>query len=159
VPVPDPQTGKITFDWQGQTPPWQWRVPASYVFHDSIELVGADFPQMIRRPGKIPLTLYFRVNARPPGGFKIFAHFDAPNEPRLLGDHPAVGGAFPTTYWLPGEYIRDHYDVDVPLMTTPAAVYTVLIGFWPGGEGKRLRITAGNNDGADRTRLGTIEIH
>jgi hypothetical protein len=98
------------------------------------------------------------VHARPPAGYMIFGHFDAPGEPRLLGDHPAVGGAFPTTYWLPGEYIRDHHEVDVPLMTTPAGNYTVLVGFWPGGEGKRLKITAGNNDGADRARLGVIEI-
>jgi hypothetical protein len=146
------------YEWHGATPPWQWRIPLSTVFQDAIELVGADFPTTMRRPGKIPLTLYFRVNARPPGGFKIFAHFDAPNEPRLIGDHAPLDGAFPTAYWLPGEYIRDRYEVDVPLMTTPAGTYTVLIGFWPGGEGKRLHITAGNNDGADRTRLGTIEI-
>ncbi len=43
-------------------------------------------------------------------------------------------------------------------MTTPAGTYTVYMGFWPGGEGKRLKVTAGPNDGADRVRLGTIEI-
>ena len=59
---------------------------------------------------------------------------------------------------LPDEYIRDHYATDVPLMTTPAGMYTVYMGFWPGGEGKRLKITQGPNDGADRVRLGTIEI-
>jgi hypothetical protein len=42
-------------------------------------------------------------------------------------------------------------------MTTPAGTYTLLVGFWPGGE-KRLHITAGNNDGVDRTRVGVIEI-
>jgi hypothetical protein len=160
VPTTDPGTGQVSYDWQGQSPPWSWRIPVNYVFQDAIELVGADFPPSIRRPGKIPLTLYFRVQARPPAGFMIFAHFDPlePGAPRLLGDHPAVGGTFPTTHWLPGEYIRDTFEVDVPLMTTPAGTYTVLVGFWPGGEGKRLKITAGRNDGADRARLGTIEI-
>ncbi len=43
-------------------------------------------------------------------------------------------------------------------MTTPAGTYTLYVGFWPGGEGKRLKITGGGNDGADRARLGTIEI-
>jgi hypothetical protein len=161
VVASDPATGQSHYDWQGQAPPnWSWRIPVSYVFQDSIELVGADFPPTVRRPGKIPLTLYFRVQARPPAGFQIFGHFD-PYEsgaPRLLGDHPAVGGTFPTTHWLPGEYIRDFFEVDVPLMTTPAGTYSVLVGFWPGGEGKRLKITAGRNDGADRARLGTIEI-
>jgi len=76
----------------------------------------------------------------------------------VIGDHDQVNHTFGTAYWLPGEYIRDHYDVDVPLMTTPAGSYTVLMGFWPGGEGKRLKVTRGSNDGSDRVRLGTIEI-
>jgi hypothetical protein len=43
-------------------------------------------------------------------------------------------------------------------MTTPAGTYTLFVGFWPGGEGKRLKITAGPSDGGDRARLGNIEI-
>jgi len=145
--------------WQAsEHPPWSWRVSTSAVFADAIELVGADFPTSVRRPGKIPLDLYFRVSARPPSGYKIFVHFDGPAAPRVIGDHDPLNKTFGTAYWLPGEYIRDHYDVDVPLMTTPAGSYTVLMGFWPGGEGKRLKVTGGNNDGSDRVRLGTIEI-
>lgn len=145
-------------EWPEQSAPWKWRIPMHTMFEDAIELVGADFPPTIRRPGTIPLTLYFRVHKKPKPGFRIFAHFDSPSEPRLLGDHALLNGAFPTEDWLPGEYIRDTYDVEVPLMTTPAGRYTVLIGFWPGGEGKRLKITSGHNDGADRTQLGFIEI-
>lgn len=158
-PVIEPgATEPSRYEWFNPQPPWQPRIITSSVFADSIELVGADFPQVVRRPGSIPLTLYFRVQKKPPAGFKIFGHFDIPGEPRLIGDHPPLNGAFPTEHWLPGEYIRDTYDVEVPLMTTPAGTYTVFIGFWPGGEGKRLKITAGQNDGADRARLGTLEI-
>jgi hypothetical protein len=139
-------------------PPWTWRVPISATFENAIELVGADFPAELRRPGKIPLDLIFRVKAKPPGGYKIFVHFDGPAAPRVIGDHDPVNHAFGTTYWLPGEYVRDHYETDVPLMTTPAGTYTVYMGFWPGGDGKRLKITDGPNDGQDRVRLGTLEI-
>jgi dolichyl-phosphate-mannose-protein mannosyltransferase len=139
-------------------PPWTWRVPASATFGDAIELVGADFPESLRRPGKIPLDLYFHVKARPPAGYKIFVHFDGPAAPRLIGDHDPVNHAFGTGFWLPGEYVRDHWDTDAPLMTTPAGSYAVYIGFWPGGEGKRLKVTEGADDGADRVRLGTLEI-
>ena len=114
---------------------------------------------MIRRPAKIPLTLHFRVNQRPPGGYKVFVHFDSTGNPRVLGDHAPLDGVFPTSYWLPGEYIKDFVEVDVPLMTTPAGVYTLYIGFWPGGEQKRLRVTGGTlGDGFDRVRVGTIDI-
>jgi hypothetical protein len=150
--------GTTKTDWPEQPAPWKWRVPVKTMFEDAIELVGADFPATMRRPGTIPLTLYFRVHKKPKPGFRVFVHFDAPGEPRLLGDHALLNGTFPTDYWLPGEYIRDTYDVEVPLMTTPAGRYTVLMGFWPGGEGKRLKITAGQNDGSDRTQVGFIEI-
>ena len=145
-------------EWPDQPAPWKWRLAVKTMFEDAIELVGADFPASIRRPGTIPLSLYFRVHKKPKPGFRIFVHFDAPGEPRLLGDHALLNGTFPTDYWLPGEYIRDTYDVEVPLMTTPAGKYTLLIGFWPGGEGKRLKVTAGHNDGGDRTQVGFIEI-
>jgi hypothetical protein len=153
-------TGGMRHDWSGQSPPWPApRVPASAEFGNSIELLGADYPAVVRRPTKFPLTLHFRVNQRPPGGYKVFVHFDSTGNPRVLADHAPLDGAFPTSYWLPGEYIKDLVEVDVPLMTTPAGVYTLYIGFWPGGEQKRLRITGGTlGDGFDRVRVGTIDI-
>jgi hypothetical protein len=139
-------------------PPWQWRIPLAATFGDAIELVGAQYPQVVRRPGKVPLELFFRVKARPQAGFKIFVHFDGPATPRVIGDHDPVGKAFPTANWLPGEYIRDLYEVEVPLMTTPAGTYQIYMGFWPGGDGRRLKITQGPNDGSDRLRVGTVDI-
>ncbi|MES1206405.1 MAG: glycosyltransferase family 39 protein [Pseudomonadota bacterium] len=156
APTPPAQNGG---QWNAaEQPPWKWRVPLAATFADSIEIVGAQHPETVRRPGKIPLELFFRVKVRPPAGFKIFVHFDGPATPRVIGDHDPVGKAFPTAHWLPGEYVRDLYEVDVPLMTTPAGTYQIFMGFWPGGDGRRLKITAGPNDGADRLRVGTIEI-
>ena len=141
-----------------EKPPWTWRVPLSATFGDAIEVVGANFPQSIRRPGKVSVELIFRAKAKVPPGYKIFIHVDGPASPRLNGDHDPVGKAFPTANWLPGEYIRDVYDIDAPLMTTPAGTYKIYFGFWPGGEGKRLHITQGTNDGADRLYVGDVEI-
>jgi len=139
-------------------PPWTWRMPAAATFGDVVELVGASFPESIRRPANLRLELFFRVKGRVPGNYKIFVHLDGPATPRVIGDHDPVGKAFPTTSWLPGEYIRDVYDIELPLMTTPAGTYHLYFGFWPGGEGKRLHITNGPNDGSDRMHLGTIEV-
>ena len=141
-----------------EKPPWTWRVPLSATFGDAIEVVGANFPETIRRPGKLSVELIFRAKAKVPPGYKIFIHVDGPASPRLNGDHDPVGKAFPTANWLPGEYIRDVYDIDAPLMTTPAGTYKIFFGFWPGGEGRRLHITQGPNDGADRLYVGTVEI-
>lgn len=143
---------------EGEAPPWSWRVPLSATFADAIELVGANYPESIRRPGKITLELFFKVRARPPAGYKIFVHVDGPATPRLIGDHDPVAKTFPTAHWLPGEYIRDVVDIDAPLMTTPAGSYQIFVGFWPGGDGRRLKVTQGPNDGADRVRVGPLEI-
>jgi hypothetical protein len=155
--APTPPTAEGQWN-ESEKPPWAWRVAVSATFNDEIQLVGADFPESVRRPGKIPLDLFFRVKKQPPSGYKIFVHFDGPAAPRVIGDHDPLNKAFPTAYWLPGEYVRDHYETEVPLMTTPAGTYTVFIGFWPGGEGKRLKVTQGPNDGSDRVRLGTLEV-
>lgn len=154
----DPAGGSSSWSWPDAPPPWRPAQPVHAVFGDSIELLGADFPTEISRPASLPVTLYFRVRRAPPPGHKIFLHFDIPGHPRFNGDHDPLGGTFPTSYWLPGEYIRDRHQVDVPYMTTPAGVYTVFVGFWPGGDGKRLPITEGANDGADRARLGSLHV-
>jgi hypothetical protein len=162
VQVADPAApnGAKRWQWPDERPPWTApRVPAFAEFGESIELIGADYPTTLRRPGKIVLTLHFRVIQRPPPGQKVFVHFDAPGEPRLLGDHAPLDGTFPTSHWLPGEYIKDTVEVDVPLMTTPAGRYTLYLGFWPGGDQKRMHITAGSTaDGSDRARVGTLDI-
>jgi hypothetical protein len=157
---PETPNGPRRWEWPQERPPWPApRVPAFAEFGDVIELVGADYPTTLRRPGKINLTLHFRVNQRPPPGQKVFVHFDSPGEPRLLGDHAPLDGAFPTSHWLPGEYINDTVEVDVPLMTTPAGRYTLYLGFWPGGDQKRMKITGGSiADGSDRARVGTLDI-
>jgi hypothetical protein len=128
------------------------------VFENTIELVGADFPREIARPDKLAITLYFRVIRPPPAGYKIFLHVDTPGHPRLIGDHDPLAGVFPTSYWLPGEYIRDKYEIDLPYMTTQTGSYTAFMGFWPGGERARLKITDGTSDGQDRANLGTLFI-
>lgn len=126
-------------------------------FEDKVELLGVDFPAQASRArdGKVPITLHFRVKASIPGAYKIFLHLDNPGG-RVLGDHTPLDGKLPTNYWSPGRYVTDRYEVDIPLMTTSAGVYTVYMGFFLGE--RRLKVLSGPNDGADRVNLGTIHI-
>jgi 4-amino-4-deoxy-L-arabinose transferase-like glycosyltransferase len=140
-------------------PPWPPpRVPVRAVFAGAVELLGADFPETVHRPGKLPLTLHFRVIARPPPGQGIFVHLELPGQQLVNGDHQPVGGTFPTAHWLPGEYINDQHDVDLPLGVTASGTYRVLVGIWPGGNRPRLPITSGASDGSDRAPLGTVIV-
>jgi 4-amino-4-deoxy-L-arabinose transferase-like glycosyltransferase len=145
---------------QAAHPPWEPpRLPASATYGNAVELLGADFPERVRRPGSFPLVLHFRTLRRPPAGYKIFVHVQQPGA-LVHGDHSPLEGLFPTERWRPGDLLRDQYRVQVPLMTTSAGLYTIFVGFWPGGNSiHRLPVTAGAHDGQDRVALGTIRIN
>ena len=147
----EPLKGAAAFgDWRADNPGVSRLIRPEDLPKPGATPSSAKFPQIVHRPSS--------VLPQVPAGFKIFVHVDGPASPRLIGDHDPVNKTFPTANWLPGEYIRDVYDIDVPLMTTPAGTYHLFFGFWPGGEAKRLKLTQGPNDGADRLSLGTIEI-
>jgi 4-amino-4-deoxy-L-arabinose transferase-like glycosyltransferase len=143
----------------GERPPWPApRVARTTVFADAVELLGADFPTTVRRPGRFHLTLIFRVLRRPPPAHDIFVHLSRPGQPLVNGDHRPLGGTFPTAYWLPGQYLRDEHAVELPLAVTPPGTYELHVGLWPGGNRPGVAITAGETDGHHRAPLGTVEI-
>jgi 4-amino-4-deoxy-L-arabinose transferase-like glycosyltransferase len=141
-------------------PPWNpTRLQTSATYGDVVELYGADFPASVRRPGSFPLVLYFRTLRRPPAGYKIFVHVERPGA-LVHGDHPPLEGVFPIERWRPGDLLRDQHRVPVSLVTTPAGLYTIFVGFWPGGDTvRRLPVTGGEHDGNDRVALGNIRIN
>jgi hypothetical protein len=124
-------------------------------FENKVKLLGYDVDNVVTRGGKFRITLYFQVLDRMPSGYKLFIHFDQPAN-RFHGDHDPLDGKFPTQYWLPGDYIVDPHDVEIPLITTPSGSYEMFMGFWL-GEG-RLKVTDGPNDGVNRVRLGTLRV-
>ena len=140
-------------------PPWpRPRLPLDSTFAGAIQLVGADLPAAVRRPGHLPLTLFFRITARPPAGYKIFVHLERPGV-FLNGDHPPLDGVFSTGLWRPGDLVRDHHEIDVPLVVASSGSYSVHVGFWPGGDNaRRLPITAGPSDGRNRVHVATVVV-
>jgi 4-amino-4-deoxy-L-arabinose transferase-like glycosyltransferase len=144
---------------EGDKPPWPVpRVITSSVFVDAVQLIGADFPTTIHRPGGFTLTLYFRVLRKPPPAHNIFVHMATPGEALVNGDHMPVGGTFPTAHWVPGEYIRDVHTVDFPLAVTSSGTYTLFVGMWPGGNRPGIKITSGESDGNNRVPLGSVIV-
>jgi 4-amino-4-deoxy-L-arabinose transferase-like glycosyltransferase len=142
-----------------ERPPWPApRLTTSTTFADAIELVGADFPESIHRPGTFKLVLIFRVLKKPPAGHNIFVHLSKPGEALVNGDHPPLGGAFPMAHWVPGELVRDESSIELPLALTSAGTYQLNVGVWPGGNRPGIKITAGNTDGHDSAPLGAVVI-
>jgi hypothetical protein len=123
-------------------------------FENKVRLVGYDIPREVSKGGKFRMTLYYHVLDSVPANYKVFVHFDTAGK-RFHGDHEPLGGKYPTQYWLKGDYIIDHHDVELPLLTTPSGTYSIYMGFWLGSQ--RLKTVEGG-DTHNRINLGTIRI-
>ena len=124
-------------------------------FENKVKLIGYDVADTVSRGGKFTITLYFQVLAKLPAGYKLFIHFDQPAN-RFHGDHEPLDGKYPTQYWLPGDYIVDPHEVEIPFITTPAGPYQIFAGFWLGES--RLKVVEGPNDGVNRVPLGDLRV-
>ena len=124
-------------------------------FEGKVKLIGYDVPDSVTRGGKFKITLYFEVLDRLPAGYKLFVHFDQPAS-RFHGDHEPLGGKYPTQYWLPGDFVVDPHEVEIPILTTPGGDYQIYVGFWQGDN--RLKVTEGPNDGVNRVPVGVLVV-
>lgn len=131
--------------------------PVSATFEDRIELLGYDAPAEVSRGDEILIRLYFRVLQPPGGSYKVFLHFDGMGA-RFNGDHLPMEGRFPTSYWATGHYIIDEHRVPTSRLNQAAGYYQIFTGLWPGGEGARLKVTAGPHETDHRVRLGIIKV-
>jgi len=133
------------------------QVPLRATFDGKIELLGYDAPAEVSRGSELTIRLYYRALAPVPGNYRVFLHFDGMGT-RWNGDHVPVGSKFPTNFWSPGTYITDEHRVSVSRLNQPAGYYQIFTGFWPGGDGARLKVTAGNHETDHRVRIGVIRV-
>lgn len=131
--------------------------PVSATFDDRIELIGYDAPAEVSRGDEIVVRLYYKVLTPLPGSYKVFLHFDGMGA-RFNGDHLPMDGRFPTSYWAKGHYITDEHRVPTSRLNQAAGYYQIFTGLWPGGDGARLKVTAGPHEPDHRVRLGIIKV-
>lgn len=140
------------------TPQPQVKVEAN--FAGQATLVGLDLPNLQSAGGTHPigtqsgaitnhtippgdtlnLQLYWRAEAEFAQDYTAFVHLLGPDG-QVYGqvDQTPGGGAFPTTGWLPGEYITDAYAISVP-NTAPPGDYHLEIGLYDPHTGQRLPV-------------------
>jgi 4-amino-4-deoxy-L-arabinose transferase-like glycosyltransferase len=114
-------------------------VPISAVINNEIELVGYRLHnQTVKAKKTFGLTLYWRSLNIPTNNYTVFVHAVGPDQNiRGQWDSTPVGGAYPTSGWLPGEIVEDHYDV---LMgrDVPPWKYDIFVGMYDSLTGARL---------------------
>jgi 4-amino-4-deoxy-L-arabinose transferase-like glycosyltransferase len=108
-------------------------------------LVGLDAEMEALSPGQtLTARLYWQALAEFSQNYTAFVQLIGPDG-RLYGqvDQTPGAGAFPTTGWLPGEYITDEYAISLAA-DAPTGAYQVAIGLYNPETGQRLPVSGGD---------------
>lgn len=124
------------------TPP-QPQLELDVSFNNQARLAGLDLPQQVVRPGEsLPLTLYWQGLAEFDKSWTVFVHLVDPAG-RIISQQDRLpgGGQFPTTGWLPGEYLTDTYHLPIPgEVAAGRNLYRLEIGLYDANDFSRLPI-------------------
>jgi hypothetical protein len=129
--------------WSRVFDPPQPQIEVGADFAGQATLVGLDAgAAQVSAGDTLAARLYWRVEAEFDQNYTAFIHLIGPDGV-LYGqvDQIPGAGAFPTTGWLPGEYISDEYAVPVARDAPPGA-YRIEIGMYDPDTGQRLPVTS-----------------
>jgi hypothetical protein len=120
-------------------------VPISAVINGQIELVGYKLlDETVGPRGTFGLTLYWRSLGFPEANYTVFVHAVGPDQSiRGQWDSIPAQGAAPTSGWIPGEIVEDHYEVPMA-KKAPAWKYDILVGMYDPLTGQRLPMYSPN---------------
>ncbi len=148
-------TPEVWPDTDGITP-----VPATFdADSGSIGLAGYRLIPSCARPGDtLTLTLYWQPQATPGEDYTVFVQLVNPQDQVVAqGDGPPRGGAYPTSWWAPGETIADTHLI--PLSPDlPPGDYRLITGLYRLADGTRLPAQAEAALGADALLLAELEV-
>lgn len=125
-----------------------------------LELAGWSIETFDQRPAHgliagetYDLVLYFRVLAALEQSWNVFVHLDGFQQ-RFNADHAPLDGRYPTTLWLPGDWVIDTFRLHVDASLMPAT-YAVYAGMYRGDV--RMVVSRGAARD-DRIFLGALRI-
>ncbi len=104
-------------------------------------LVGYDLSTTTASPGEqITVTLYWQALASADAEYTVFVHLlDAAGRFRGQRDAPPGDGAYPTTGWIPDEYVTDLHTLTIP-PDASSGVYTLQVGMYLPSTNARLPV-------------------
>lgn len=136
-----------------QTPPFPLRVD----FDSWARLAGYTLPTQTFHAGEsVPLTLYWIGREHTAHAYQMFVHLvNARGEMVAQRDAPPLQGAYPTSAWNEGEWIRDAFALELPPDLEPGK-YEILVGWYDLQTGAR--VLTREDVPQDHVRLATIEV-
>ncbi len=113
--------------------------PISAVIINQMELVGYKLEDATVKPREtFGLTLYWRSLDFADANYTVFVHVVGPDQSiRGQWDSMPVQGAAPTSGWIPGEIIADHFEVPMN-RDAPPWKYDIFVGMYDPVTGQRL---------------------
>jgi hypothetical protein len=117
--------------------------PVSAFLNGQIELLGYRLQdQTVAPKDTFGLTLYWRSQRPAKANYTVFVHAVGPDQiMRGQWDSMPKQGAAPTSGWLPGEIIEDHYEV-LMAKDAPPWKYDIFVGMYDSATGERLPATS-----------------
>jgi hypothetical protein len=120
--------------WQGDRvlsePPIDHRMEAKLA--DAIELVGYNLDPTA---DAIKLTLIWKSLKSIDEDYTVFTHVQDQSGQQIAGkDNQPVNGAYPTSHWMPGEYVIDEYAIPI----RPPDDFAIDVGMYDPETGARL---------------------
>jgi len=135
------------------------RYPVEANLGDKVALLGYNLVLEEGRAGSvIQLTLYWEATNEIDEDYTVFVHL-IDEEGTIWGqkDGWSEGGFYPTSFWDPGEMVKDQYDLVIDPQA-PSGLYRFEVGLYLLATGERLPIVEGGEAVGDRIILGEVEV-
>jgi hypothetical protein len=118
-------------------------------FGEVARLVGYDLAPAAQAeiaPGSaLSLTLHWQAIGSTDRAYTVFVHLvDEAGATHGYGDSEPGAGQFPTTGWLPGEYLADRHEVTI-VAGAPPGRYRLAVGLYDPATGQRLTTRTGTD--------------
>jgi hypothetical protein len=135
--------------------------PDDSVREKPIELVGYDLSAERISPGDtFTITLVWRAEVSLDTDYTVFVHLlDTRDELVTQSDHPPRQGAYPTSFWLSGDVVRDRHVMRIDDSVSPGPC-TLVVGLYRAGSLNRLPAydTSGARVDNDAILIGRLTI-
>ena len=115
--------------------------PVDFALGSNVRLAGYK-TEAERTPAgaMLKVALYWQVDSMPPEDYTVFVHL-LDETGTLLGQHDGqpVDGSYPTTFWEPGETVKDEHVVAIPQGASPGE-FRLQVGMYRATDGQRLPV-------------------